>query len=400
MTGTLLLLLALASPVLAAEDPATQWKTEIESGRKAIAARNYSAAAESFRAALAHAEAVPGEAAGVVEALRACARGARLLDRFEDAEQFLSRAVSLSGEKFGDASPEIASALSELAGVQRAREKRAEALASLRKAVRIRQNLPDVKREDVAKDVTAVALLEVALNDVKAAKETLAQAIGAWEAAAGPDSVQLLPALDALGRIYRDAADYDQAEPLYSRSIEIREAAMGRDSSDLLAALDSMAYVYFGQKKLPQAEATYKRLLALWIASAGPDHPMVALTHDKLAEFYAFQQRYPEAEAESSQALTLRTAQHLASLQQTGRILLMEAKMKEAEDHYRRAVQIGDLGKAPDEAMDPVLRIYATVLRTANHPQEADAIDKRVKEALFRKGEREGRRPSPVKLPQ
>ncbi len=397
MTGTVLLCIALAAPLAGAEDPATLWKAEIETGSKAIAARNYLAAAESFQRALAHAEAVPGDAAGGVQALRACARSSRLLGRFEEAEQYLSRAVTLSGEKFGESGPEIASALSELAAVQRAREKRAEALESLRKAVKIRRNLPEIRREDLARDITAVALLEVALNDVKSAKQTLAEAITAWEAAAGPDSVQLLPALDALGRIYRDAAEYDQAEPLYARSIEIREAAMGRDSSDLLAALDSIAYVYFGEKKFAQAEATYKRLLALWIASAGPDHPMVALTHDKMAEFYAFQQRYAEAEAESSEALALRTAQHLASLQQTGRILLMEAKMKEAEDHYRRAVQIGDLGKANDAEMDPVLRIYATVLRTANHPQEADAVDKRVKEALFRKADREGRLPSPVK---
>jgi len=119
-----------------------------------------------------------------------------------------------------------------------------------------------------------------------------------------------------------------------------------------------------------------------------------------MAEFYAFQQRYAEAEAAATRALALRTEQHLASLNQTGRILIMEAKIDEAGDLYQRSIQIGDLAKASDAALDPLLRIEAGILRETGHPQDADALDKRVKDALIRKGDREGRRPSPVKLPQ
>jgi hypothetical protein len=112
---------------------------------------------------------------------------------------------------------------------------------------------------------------------------------------------------------------------------------------------------------------------ALWESSAGPLHPMVALTLDKMAESYADQQRYEEAETAASAALAMRAGMYLASLNQTGRVLLMEAKLPEAEG--------------------------LKVLRAVDRPGEAGALDKRVKDALLRKADKEGRRPSPVKLP-
>jgi len=96
----------------------------------------------------------------------------------------------------------------------------------------------------------------------------------------------------------------------------------------------------------------------------------------------------------------MRTKMHMASLNQTGRILLMEAKLEEAETLYRTALQIGDLATAPDDVMDPVLRTYAAVLRALKRDDEAAPLDQRVKDALLRKADREGRRPSPVTLPQ
>ena len=92
----------------------------------------------------------------------------------------------------------------------------------------------------------------------------------------------------------------------------------------------------------------------------------------------------------------MRTRMHLASLNQTGRFILMQAKLADAEDLYRRAVQIGDLAQAPDDVMDPVLRVYAGILREQKRAEEAKALDQRVKDALIRKGDREGRRPSPL----
>ncbi len=399
MIGTLLIAFALLPQEAPAAQTAAEWKTGIEAGKKAMSARDYVEAAVKFQSALAQADAAKAENAVALEALRGCATASRMLGRLEDAGQFLTRASALTAIVHGSSSVELANVLSELATVQRSRGERNEALASLQAAVKIREGLGDGKLEDLARDTTAIATLQLALGDAKAAEETLNGALALWEKAVAPDSPRLLPVLDALGSVHRDTAAYAKAEPFYARALMVREAALGPDSAEILSNLDSLAYVYFGQKKFAEAEPVYKRLLALWESSAGPEHPMVALTLDKMAEFYAFQQRYEEAEKMATAALAIRTTAHMTSLNQTGRVLLMEAKLEQAEDLYRRAIEIGDLARTPDEIMDPVLRIYAKILRELKH-DGAEAIDKRVKDALFRKADREGRRPSPVKLPE
>ena len=392
LASTMLSLLAPAQP------PALEWQAAVANARQALANRDYVEASARFRSALEKAGAI-GEDAGVLEALRGCAASERLQGHLEPARELLARAVSVAEKLHGDPSLEVASTLSELAAVERSRGARQEALAALQSAVRIRELHPEADAEDLARDLTSMALLQLSLEDAKSAGATLRRALAAWDAIIAPDSPKVLPVLDALGGLQRDHAEYADAEGTFLRALQVREAALGPDSPELLSTLDSLAYVYFGQKKYMEAESAYKRLLSLWESSAGPRHPMVALTLDKMAEFYAFQQRYAEAEKAASAALTLRGEAHLASLNQIGRVLLMEAKLAEAVDLYQHAIEIGDLVKASDESLDPLLRIYAKVLAELDRSAEAEAVNRRVKEALLRKADREGRRPSPVKLP-
>jgi hypothetical protein len=99
------------------------WKTELE---RALAAHDYTEATARFRSALAQAEAAPGEDAGVLETLRACATSLRLQSRFDDAAQLLNRAVPVATKLSGETSLALASVLSELAGIERTLGRKAE----------------------------------------------------------------------------------------------------------------------------------------------------------------------------------------------------------------------------------------------------------------------------------
>jgi hypothetical protein len=68
----------------------------------------------------------------------------------------------------------------------------------------------------------------------------------------------------------------------------------------------------------------------------------------------------------------------------------MQAKIGDAEDLYARAVKIGDLAKAPDDVIDPVLRTYAKILRELHRDKDARPLELRVREAIQRRAEREG----------
>ena len=380
--------IALAAVALLAAD--AEPRTLVDKGKQAFAKQQFVEAADKFKAA---ADAADGLAA--LDALRLLAAAYRETGNLAEAEKALKRAI----EKAGDPPAlKAAAVFEELSGIQRAQGRDDDAASALDNAIKIREANPDSPRTDLARSIAALAMLHQKKGQLVDAAKGLERAIAEWDAAA-PGDPQSLPAIEALAAIHREVAAYADAEPLLLRAVRLREAVSGPDSAEMITAVDSLAYVEFGLRKFSEAEPLYKRLLALWELNGGPDHPMVALTLDKMAEFYAFQQRYAEAGERASAALSLRTRMHVGSLNQTGRVLLMQARIVEAEDLYRRTLQIGDLAKAPDDAMDPVLRIYARILRELKRPDEAAALETRVKDALLRKGEREGRRESPVKLP-
>jgi len=390
-------LMAAGLLVQAAAGTPVDWRTQFESGKQAYAKHDYAEATARLNAAAEAAAAVKDGETGLLDTLRFLAGVYRETGDYAQAE----RVLDIAARHCGAADPNgirLAAILEELTVVQRAQGHGDVALATIGKAIQIRESHTDVSRADLARDLTTASALLYKAGEAEKAIAGFERALKEWDAVL-PGDPQALPAMEALATAYRDRSQYLEAEPLVLRALRLREAASGPESAEVIAAVDSLAYIEFGLKKFPEAEVLFRRLLALWEANGGPDHPMTALTHDKMAEFFAFQQRYGEAEKSARQALAVRTKLHLASLNQTGRMFLMEAKLAEAEELYQRAVQIGDLAQAPDDVLDPVLRVYAKILRELKRDSEADALELRVKNAILRRADKEGRRPSPVKLP-
>lgn len=207
--------------------------------------------------------------------------------------------------------------------------------------------------------------------------------------------LRILTAIDELAGILRDETDYAAAEQLYSRALQLRESALGPKDPELISTLDGLAYVLFGQQKHAEAEPVYLRLLDIWETSSGPEHPMVALTLDKIAEFYAKQGLFEKAAPYAERSKQLYSKRMMETLSRQGRILSGQGKDKEALDACERAVKIGDQFGAKDELMDPLLRMYSGMLKKADRKREAAQVDERIKNAILKRGEREGRRPVP-----
>ena len=376
--------------------PPADWHAILDQGRQALVEHKTQDALPLLRTAE-QAARTAGDYLGTMECLHLEAAAARELGDLDAASAIMETAAEEVTQKMG-AGPDLASILEQALPILRARRRDDLALGNLNRAIAIRGAHPEIQPVAYANDLTAAADLQLHAGETEKAIAMLTLAIHQWDTL-NPSDPGCLPALDALASIWRNGARYADAEPILQRALRLREDLFGPDNAEMLATLDSLAYVEFGLKHLPEAEALYKRMLDLWQKSAGPDHPMVALTWDKMAEFYASQQRYDDAERCANAALDLRMRFYVASLHQTGRILIMEAKIPEAEDLYHRTIQIGELAHAPDDVMDPPLRVYATILRAENRPKEAEAIDKRVKDALLRKADREGRKEPPPSQP-
>src|SRR6202163_5106983 len=111
---------------------------ELNDGKIAVAAHDYTKAADKLRAALASAE----EEATKLEALTQLAAASRLLGHPDEAEQALKHAAPLGIRLHGDTSLEVAAILSGLSGAQRALGKRKDAILSIEWALQRRGRHP------------------------------------------------------------------------------------------------------------------------------------------------------------------------------------------------------------------------------------------------------------------
>jgi tetratricopeptide (TPR) repeat protein len=391
------MVLVLLLLTLSAAGNSAPQSSDLDKGRQAYAHRQYPEAAAAFKIAAETARAENDQAA-LVEATRLLAAVQRETGDVAGAVQLLEQAAAEFAKEGKIRTPPLAILWEEIAAGNRTMGKSQPALSAIEEAIAIREAGAEQRRPELARDLGTAAMLRKQAGQTEEAIELLKRSVAEWDLGF-PGDPQCLPALEALAAIYRDRAQYEDAEPLLLRALRLREAVGGPDDAEAISVVDSLAYVEFGMRKMPQAEKAFQRLLALWKANAGPDHPMIALTYDKLAEFYAFQQRYEEAEKAALQALAMRTAAHISNLHQTGRLYLMQAKLDQAADLYKKTIEIGDLAGAPEDALDPPLRVYAKILQKQKHDAEAQAVEKRVKESVIRRGEKEGRKDPPGQPP-
>ena len=119
---------------------------------------------------------------------------------------------------------------------------------------------------------------------------------------------------------------------------------------------------------------------------------MVALTLEKMGVFYSAQDKYADAEPLFERSLDIRMKALLQSISHKGRVQVMQTNFKDAEMLYKNAVAMADSFKVSDELMDPMLRVYRSVLKELGKVKEAKALDDRIRGALIRKADREGNR--------
>lgn len=321
------------------------WQEQMATGRSALQSRAMPEARSAFEGVRAEALQKNNPEAGL-----ASVRSLILIERIEGnwprVEELLNEAVDFASRSAGANSMDVAGLMGELAMARRALGRYPEAIASQNQAVELRMRVGEADASALARDLTSLGMLYLENKEEDRAKSILLGAVRTWEQAMREDP-EILTALEALAGLYRNAADYAAAEPLYLRALRIREMAFGPGSAEMIAVLDSLSYVYFGQKKFAEAEPLYTRLLAIWEVSAGPDHPMVASTLDKMVEFYVAQERFTDAVALADRALLIRAKGYRDGLRARARVAATQGDNEASMAFGTKAAMFTDLAGLP-----------------------------------------------------
>ena len=167
------------------------------------------------------------------------------------------------------------------------------------------------------------------------------------EKALGPEHPDVAQSLNDLGLLYKAQGRYDEAESLYQRSLAIREQALGPEHPDVATSLNNLAALYHDQGRYDEAEPLYQRSLAIRETALGPEHPDVALSLNNLAALYHEQGRYDEAEplyqrslAISEKALGPEHPGVALALNNLANLYHNQGRYDEAEPLYQRSLAI------------------------------------------------------------
>lgn len=116
----------------------------------------------------------------------------------------------------------------------------------------------------------------------------------------GEKHIHTLSALDQLGTLHLDQANYEQAKAYLTQCLHGREEVLGKTHRNTIATLNDLSKVYLSVQDFAQAEMMFqdciKRLTSIHSeASTVVDADMIIMTKNNLAILYKNQQKYEQA---------------------------------------------------------------------------------------------------------
>lgn len=269
---------------------------------------DYDAAGQSFEKAWELAKLLPNADPIRYDVLKRLSTARAALGKYDEANDFLSMAISWREQTNGPMDPKIADDLLQSVGYLRALKYFDDALVVLHRVIDLHTlAASNSENSNVADDFSRMAQVYMAMKLPGNAVNVLNRALTIRTKLAGPLDPSLIFDLDRLGAVYTATQAYDKAEDTYRHALVIRESMYGREDADLIPSVDGLAFALFGEEKYDEAEPVYKRLVALWEASTAPDHPMLAVAWQKVGVFYFAQKKFDLAKEAYDKGNAIRT---------------------------------------------------------------------------------------------
>ncbi|CAM9212844.1 unnamed protein product, partial [Ectocarpus sp. 8 AP-2014] len=199
--------------------------------------------------------------------------------KYEEAEPLYERCLAISEKSLGPDHPEVATILNNRAGLLRAQ------LVSSQTSSGRGQRFESRRSEFFLQE-----------GKYEEAEPLYIRSLAIDEKVYGPDHPKVATSLNDWARLLESQGKYDEAEPLYERSQSIRETVLGPEHPDVAQSLNNRAGLLTSQGKHDEAEALYRRSLAIDENVYGPAHPKVATGLNNWAALLKSQGKYDEAE--------------------------------------------------------------------------------------------------------
>jgi len=315
------------------------------------------------------------------------------MGRDAEAEPIYKRALAVMGKAVGLDSVEMAPELTNLAALYERQARYAEAEPLFKRALALREKALSSAHPDVGQSLNNLATLYERLDRHADSEPLFKRALAIYRKIPGAEPA-VATLLNNLGQVYKAEGRYADAEPAIKQSLSIREKLLGRDHVDVARSLNNLADLYQRQARFAEAEPLFQRALSIRERMVGPDHPDTASSVNNLASL-------DQAEGRTADALPLVERMMVGGRAQLRVALpvLLDAQRKQlisaekAFDEALDVIQHGAQSAAASAVNKLAVRVAAgsdrlaeLVRRDQDLASEADALDKSIIASLSKQG--------------
>lgn len=270
-----------------------------------------------------------------------------LKERYSEAELLYLKALELNRQLLGEEHPIIASSLNDLACLYEAQGRYSEAEPLYQTALSLNQRLLGDEHPSIASSLSNLAGFYAIQGNIYEAEALYRQALKLNEKLLGGDHPIVASTLNYLANLHHSQGRYVEAEVFLTKSLIIREQQLGANHPDTATSLNNLAALYKSQGRYNEAEPLYLQALTIREQQLGSDHPDTATNLNNLAALYEAMGRYAEAEPLLMRSLCIREQKlgvdHpdiATSLNNLAALYESTGHYTEAEPLYLRAIAI------------------------------------------------------------
>jgi tetratricopeptide (TPR) repeat protein len=306
-------------------------------------------------------------------------------NRLAEAEPLMEWALKIDEKSYGPVHPEVATDLNNLAQLYQTTNRLAEAEPLLVRVVKILENKGGEPLPNFASALNNLAQLYQGTNRLAEAEPLMERALKIDEKSFGPEHPEVATDLNNLAQLYKATNRLAEAEPLMERALKIDEKSFGPEHPKVATHLNNLAILYQSTNRLAQAEPLMKRVTSIFEKSYGSEHPNVATSVNNLAQLYKATNRLAEAEPLMERALKIdeksfgpEHPEVATDLNNLAGLYQVTNRLTEAEPLMERALKIDEKSFGPEHPKVAIrLNNLGQLYQATNRLAEADPLMRR-----------------------
>jgi tetratricopeptide (TPR) repeat protein len=206
---------------------------------------------------------------------------------YGQAEPWWQDCLAVTRDRLGEAHPDVATSLNNLAELYRSQGRYSEAEPLYQEALALRKQLLGEAHPDVANSLNNLALLYKSQGRYSKAEPLYQEALALRKQLLGEAHPDVASSLNNLAALYRSQGRYSEAEPLYQEALALSKQLLGEAHPDVAQSLNNLAALYYSQGRYSEAEPLYLQAISVVYQRLGENHPN---TQRVLGNFVGFLQ--------------------------------------------------------------------------------------------------------------